>query len=515
MRQWSLPTKLTLLVVPLSVVALLVGLLLVWNLVSTDDSVGFSDVDALAVAVAVVVGTVVLGSLIAAHRMGKSLSSRIGKVTASARRVARRDMIELLDALRAEDPDPGSIPPLDIDTRDPDEVGELARSLDELHVSLIDIGSRQMETLRRGVSKIFVTLARRNSSLVDRQLAFLDDLESREEDPKTLGGYYRLDHLATRMRRNAESLLVLAGAESPRVWAKASDMSDVVRAAISEVDEYQRIEIVALEPARLTGSAVSDVAHLVAELLENSIEFSPPSQPVRVTGLFDMDGYQLSVSDRGVGLSDARIAELNRILDKPPSLGLSLEPTLGMYVVARLAHRHGLDVELIHGVPGLTAKVTIPRQRLERTRESESRLMTGESPALADIARYADKATREYIQKRTSRDLEPEAEPAPAPAFAQETHEVVDLTRPEMLGENVRDEAPAGSRGSDPSHSLPVRTPGQAFRDPDPSSPSVEAGESGFGLRAALAAYERGRRAAGDTSRSGRHEDDDRGEDKP
>src|SRR3970282_790095 len=134
-----------------------------------------------------------------------------------------------------------------------DEVGDLARSFEQLHLSLIEVAARQMESLRMGVSSIFVTLARRNSGLVDRQLALLDELESREEDPETLAGFYQVDQLAARMRRNAESLLVLAGAEAPRVWAKATDMSNVVRAAVSEVDEYQRVEVLVLEPARLSG----------------------------------------------------------------------------------------------------------------------------------------------------------------------------------------------------------------------------------------------------------------------
>ena len=188
----------------------------------------------------------------------------------------------------------------------------------------------------------------------------LDQLESSEDDPETLAGFYQVDQLAARMRRNAESLLVLAGSEAPRVWAKPTEMSDVVRAAVGEVADYQRIEVLVLEPARLSGGAVTDLAHLLAELLENAVQFSPPSETVRVTGLFDVGGYELTVSDRGVGMSDPRVGELNRLLEKPPVLGLSVEPTMGMYVVAKLAYRHGLTVELIRGVPGITAKVTIP-----------------------------------------------------------------------------------------------------------------------------------------------------------
>ena len=325
-----------------------------------------------------------------------------------------------------------------------------------MHRTLIDTSARQMESLRVGVSGILVTLARRNSSLVDRQLALLDELESREEDPETLGGYYQVDHLAARMRRNAESLLVLAGSESPRLWAKATDISDVVRAALSEVDEYQRIELLALEPARLSAGAVTDVAHLLAELFENSVQFSPPTEPVRVTGLFDVDGYELSISDHGVGMSDPRLAELNRILERPPALGLSVEPTMGIYVVAKLAHRHGLTVQLIPSVPGITVKVTIPRERLE----------------MAKAAQLDD--------------------------------EVIDLTRPEMVepvGPEVEPVGPetvpmvASPVAEIEAGDLPVRIPGRAFREEEPA-PSVAAGEAGGTLRSALVDYNRGRAEA-------------------
>jgi signal transduction histidine kinase len=377
------------------------------------------------------------------------MGARIGDVTRAARRVAHKDLVDLVDALRISEPGSEVVPPLGLDIDSADEIGDLSRSFENMHRALIDTTARQMESLRVGVSSILVTLARRNSSLVDRQLALLDELESREEDPATLGGYYQVDHLATRMRRNAESLLVLAGSESPRLWAKATDISDVVRAALSEVDEYQRVELLALEPARLSAGAVTDVAHLLAELFENSVQFSPPSEPVRVTGLFDVDGYELSISDHGVGMSDPRLAELNRILERPPALGLSVEPTMGMYVVAKLAHRHGLTVQLIPSVPGITVKVTIPRDRLE-------------------------------LAKAAGPD-----------------YEVIDLTQPEMIEAADPEPVPvAAAQVAEPeTGDLPVRIPGRAFREEDPA-PSITAGEGGGTLRSALVDYNRGRAEA-------------------
>jgi signal transduction histidine kinase len=445
-RQWSIPSRLTLAVVPLAVVALVIGFFLTWSFASSGEA-------AIAATVGAVVALVVVGTLVLAFRLGRSLSTRIGDVTHAARHMAHKDLIELLDALRNPDSTPASIPPLGLDTAPGDEIGDLSRSFENMHRALIDVSARQLESLRVGVSSILVTLARRNSSLVDRQLALLDELEAREDDPETLGGYYQVDHLAARMRRNAESLLVLAGSDSPRVWAKPTDISDVVRAALSEVDDYQRVELLALEPARLYGGAVTDVAHLLAELFENSVQFSPPTEPVRVTGLFDVDGYELSITDRGVGMPDPRLAELNRILERPPALGLSVEPTMGMYVVAKLAHRHGLAVQLVRSVPGITVKVTIPRDRLET---------------------------------------------ASAPEPSEAGVEVIDLTEPEML-EPVGAAPPA--TGEDVAD-LPVRVPGQAFDEDDPS-PSVVAGESGGSLRAALIDYNRGRAQAGEMGDTG------------
>ena len=439
-KQWSIPSKLTLAMVPIAMLALLLGVFLVWSLETSGDVW-------LAVTVGVVVGLVSVGSLLVTYRMGRVIGTRIGDVTRAARRVAHKDFVDLLDALRTSDQGTGAIPPLGLDTDSGDEIGDLSRSFENMHQALIDTSARHMESLRVGVSSILVTLARRNSSLVDRQLALLDELESREEDPVTLGRYYQVDHLAARMRRNAESLLVLAGAESPRLWAKAIEISDVVRAALSEVDEYQRVELLALEPARLSAGAVTDVAHLLAELFENSVQFSPPTEPVRVTGLFDVDGYELSITDRGVGMSDPRLAELNLILERPPALGLSVEPTMGMYVVAKLAHQHGLRVQLIPGVPGITARLTIPRERLD------------------------------------------------APSAVEPVPEIIDLTQPEMTAPSEPIPVTVGTVADPESGDLPVRIPGRAFREEEPA-PSIAAGDGGGTLRSALIDYNRGRSEA-------------------
>ena len=297
--------------------------------------------------------------------LGRSLVRRVRIVTNAARQVAEVDLPNLVEALRNPDEEFGSTQPAPINAGGGDEVGELARSFSALHGTLVDVARQQMDILRKGVSEIFVTLARRNRELVDRQLALIDQLEAREEDPEVLGGYFKLDHLATRMRRNAESLLVLAGTDTKRMWEKPLDIGDVVRAALGEVDDYQRIEVLALEPVQVSGGVVTDLSHLLSEILDNATQFSPPADRVRVTGLFDSEGYLLTISDHGVGMTEVRMGEINRLLAKPPVLGLALDPTLGLYVVARLAARHGIEIRLVRGVPGMTVRVTVPRSKLE------------------------------------------------------------------------------------------------------------------------------------------------------
>lgn len=338
---------------------------------------------------AITVATAVLGVILVAALMaffvGRSTVKRVRSVTAAARHVSEVELPKMVDALSNPSGQLEATTAIHLDQTGPDEVGDLARSFSALHHTLVDVANQQMDTLRRGVSDIFVTLARRNRSLVDRQLALVDDLEAREEDPEVLDGYYKLDHLATRMRRNAESLLVLAGSESPRLWADPIDMGDVIRAALGEVDEYQRVDVLAMEPALLAGRAVTDLAHLVSELLDNAAHYSPPDERVRVTGLFDDNGYVVTIADSGVGISEARLAQLNRLIEEPPVLGLALEPTLGIYVVARLAARHGIAVRLVPGVPGTTVRITIPRQLLEVTATAAK-----EAPALELVDKPVD-----------------------------------------------------------------------------------------------------------------------------
>jgi signal transduction histidine kinase len=365
---------------------------------------------------AIVIGILLL-AILTALLVGRSIVRRVRAVTEAARTIAEVDLPRMVDALSDPRGRLQASTSTDLELSGHDEVGDLSRSFGTLHSTLVDVANQQMDMLRRGVSEIFVTLARRNRSLVDRQLALIDDLESNEDDPDILGGYYRLDHLATRMRRNAESLLVLAGSETPRMWAAPLEVGDVVRAALGEVDEYRRVDVLAVEPARVAGRAVTDLAHLLSELLDNATQFSPPTERVRVAGLFDDEGYIITISDKGIGLSEAKMAELNRLLDEPPILGLALEPTLGMYVVGRLARRHGISVRLVAGVPGITVRVTLPRQLLETGAPAET--PTSFAPASAEDGHQTETPKPEPVSTGAAPAEKPEGtRSAPIPGFA-------------------------------------------------------------------------------------------------
>ena len=219
--------------------------------------------------------------------------------------------------------------------------------------------------LRRNIADSFVNLGRRNQNLLGRQLDFITELESKEADPDTLASLFRLDHLATRMRRNAESLLVLAGIEPPRQWAAPVRVTDVVRAALGEVENYERVTVRGIDPATVQGSAAADLAHLLAELIENALVFSPPDQTVEIRGAAQRAGqsagYTLAIMDSGLGMPPADIEAANRRLAGVESFTVAPSKYLGHYVAGNLAARHGIRVHLRSSPgTGIIASVELP-----------------------------------------------------------------------------------------------------------------------------------------------------------
>ncbi|NUT43886.1 MAG: HAMP domain-containing protein, partial [Thermoactinospora sp.] len=242
-----------------------------------------------------------------------------------------------------------------------DEIGEVARAFDEVHREAVRLAGDEAK-LRANVNAMFVNLSRRSQTLVERQLQLIEDLEHGEEDESRLGNLFRLDHLATRMRRNSENLLVLAGHESARRWSEPVALVDVARASLSEVENYERVSIQIPSDVEIVGPAVTDTVHLLAELIENAISFSPRETKVVVTTAPAPGGVIVSVTDQGIGLTAEELTELNWRLANPPVVDVSVARRMGLFVVGRLALRHGVQVQLRSRQegPGLIAMVLLP-----------------------------------------------------------------------------------------------------------------------------------------------------------
>lgn len=250
-----------------------------------------------------------------------------------------------------------------------DQIGQVGQAFNAVQRTAVKVAAEQAQ-LRRDIADILRNLARRTQSLVHRQLSVLDVMERRENDPQELRDLFRLDHLATRMRRYAENLLVLSGASPGRTWREAVPMIDVVRGSLAEIEDYTRIDVMPLGDVSLDGRAVSDVIHLIAELVENAASFSPPYTTVQVSGRTVAHGYALEIEDRGLGMSAADIAATNERIADPPELKLSGNARLGLYVVSRLAERHDIRVTFkASPYGGTTVVVLIPKELVTEEEE--------------------------------------------------------------------------------------------------------------------------------------------------
>ncbi|MFD7437081.1 nitrate- and nitrite sensing domain-containing protein [Streptomyces sp. NPDC059861] len=243
---------------------------------------------------------------------------------------------------------------------DRNEIGEVGQALNTLQRAAVEAAVKQA-ALRAGVSEVFVNLARRSQVLLHKQLTLLDAMERRTEDTEELADLFRLDHLTTRMRRHAEGLVILSGAAPSRQWRKPIQLMDIVRAAVAEVEDYERIEVRRLPRIAVTGPAVADLTHLVAELLENATVFSPPHTAVQVLGERVANGFTLEIHDRGLGMAAEALLDANLRLAETPEFELSDTDRLGLFVVSRLAQRQNVRVSLQPSpYGGTTAVVFIP-----------------------------------------------------------------------------------------------------------------------------------------------------------
>lgn len=256
---------------------------------------------------------------------------------------------------------PGQGPSIDLDPisiESSDEIGQLAAAFNDVNRTTIDV-AREQAALRGSIAEMFVNVARRDQVLLNRQLAFLDDLERSEEDPSTLSNLFRLDHLATRMRRNAESLLVLAGIDSGRRVRQPMPVSDVIRTASSEIELYDRVRLNLVVDPMMLGHNALNAAHLLAELLENATMFSEPHTPVEVTTARDEQFVTVVVRDHGLGMNPEEIAEANRKVHSRSASDAVGAQRLGLYVVGRLSDRLGAQVTFGQGEGGTGTEVTV------------------------------------------------------------------------------------------------------------------------------------------------------------
>lgn len=251
-----------------------------------------------------------------------------------------------------------------VPVRTDDEVGEVARAFDKVHHQALRLATEQA-AMRTGYGSVFVNLSRRSQSLVQRQLQLIEQLERDEEDADQLATLFQLDHLATRMRRNNENLMVLSGAEPGRRSGKPVGTTDMLRAAVSEIEQYQRVQVQPPPPARIVGYAASDLMRLVAELLDNATAFSAPETSVTVASRLGEDGsLNIDILDKGIGMNEAEVAEANTRLTEAGSVDLATSRRMGLFVVGRLASRHRIGVSLHGGkdIVGVRATVVVPAE---------------------------------------------------------------------------------------------------------------------------------------------------------
>jgi signal transduction histidine kinase len=314
--------------------------------------------------------------------VARSIIRRLGGLERNALQLAENQLPDVVSRLRrGEQVDVNAeAPPLRVGR---DEIGRVGQAFDLVRQTAIRAAVEEAR-LRQGLNDVFRSLARRSQSLLHRQLTLLDQMERRASDPEALDDLFRLDHLTTRMRRHAEGLVILAGAPPGRAWSSPVRMVDVMRGAIAEVEDYARVSVATRSQAALAGSAVADVIHLLAELIENATTLSPPYTSVRVSGDTVAHGFAIEVEDRGLGMGPARLAELNERLAKPPEFNPSDSEQLGLFVVSQLAKRHGIRVTLKASPYGGTAAIVLIPWHLVVTEEAFRSGLPGE-PAMAQL----------------------------------------------------------------------------------------------------------------------------------
>ncbi|MFI0356945.1 nitrate- and nitrite sensing domain-containing protein [Actinomadura sp. 9N407] len=283
------------------------------------------------------------------------------------------------------------------------EVTSVAAAFSTVQRTAIEAAVGQAE-LRKAVNQVFRNLARRNQSLLHRQLAMLDTLERKASDPDALEDLFKIDHLTTRMRRHAEGLIILSGAHPGRGWRKPVAVLDVLRGAVGEIEDYSRVEVVSTAREAIVGTTVADLIHLLAELIENAVAFSPPSTPVEVDAGAVGNGFVIEIQDRGLGMSPDKLAAINEQLTRPPEFNLSEGDQLGLFVVGSLAHRHGVRISLEPNAYGGLKTIVLLPHGIVVSPEEAARAGDAPDQTLADESATATNGTGEPSMRHPRSD---------------------------------------------------------------------------------------------------------------
>jgi signal transduction histidine kinase len=480
----------------------------------------------LRVVLAGVLGLVaVLASLILAFWIARSVIRDLTGLKREALDLANVRLPGVIQRLRqGEEVDVAAeAPPLSFGTDEIDQVGQAFNAARRTAIQ----GAVEEAALRRSISDVFVNLARRSQALLHRQLNLLDSMERRIADPDELDDLFRLDHLATRMRRHAEGLIILSGQAPGRGWRSPVAAIDVARAAASEVEDYTRVAVDPMPQAAITGIAVADVIHLLAELIENATSFSSPQTTVRVSGQAVAQGFSLEIEDRGLSMDAKSVASANERL-AAPEFDLSDSAQLGLFVVGRLARRHNIKVTLrTSPYGGMTAIVLLPKDIV--VRDDDPELDSGplrNAEALVPVgavrsdrqngspepdARQSGSVLRLRSDEEASRSLPARRLPEPATASQPATERPREQPNQTLPFERLRSAPqpsqrlpgdpsvpPGGARGGRPPLPQRVRQANlapQLYDDPVPTPPlstDIPSERSPEELRTMMSAFQKG-----------------------
>ena len=317
---------------------------------------------------------VVIAALILTGSFARRLAQDISGLAATAHRLADEQLPQLIERQRAgekvREADPAALGPPPKTAEIADAVAAIA-SLQRTAISAADAEAG----LRDGLRQVFVSLGRRNQSLLQRQLRLIDTLEQKASNPAALADLFTLDHLTTRMRRHAESLTILSGAAPGRTWTDPVPVIDVIRAAVAEIEDYKRVTVFTKYEDAIMGPAVADMIHMLAELVENATLFSPSTSRVEVRAERVANGFAIEIDDRGLGITPDQLAEINQQLAEPPDFDLANADRLGLFVAGRLAARHGIRVSLRPSpFGGTTAIVLMPNNIVVAPAEPDAAL---------------------------------------------------------------------------------------------------------------------------------------------